>query len=172
MCGPRAAAEKVLESVAAAREALAVEDRLGEEERESLRAAGVFERFAVDAIESVVSLFEVFAREQFHQRAVRADDAVRGRGNVFQRLDDTADLFREHVGVDLVDVAGDERWHRLRRAFAQRHVLAHRAGIVDQRFLDQAPGLSIAVGQRLVIRRRDAEAALDDLEALVRAVRA
>jgi hypothetical protein len=49
LCGPRPATEKVLEAITAAREALAVEDRLGEDERQTLRAAGVFERFAVDA---------------------------------------------------------------------------------------------------------------------------
>ncbi len=111
------------------------------------------------------------AREQFHQRAVTPDDAVRGKGNIFQRLDDTADLFRGHTGVDLVALAGEERWDRLKRAFAQRHVFAHRGGIVDQRFLDQAPGVTMGIGQRLVIRRHDAEVALDDLEALVCAAR-
>jgi hypothetical protein len=59
VCGPRPASARVVEAIAAAREALAVEDRLGEDERETLRAAGVFERFAVDAIESTVNLFEM-----------------------------------------------------------------------------------------------------------------
>jgi sarcosine oxidase delta subunit len=58
VCGPRPAAEKVLEAIGAAREALAIEDRLSIDEREMLRAGGVFERFAVDAIQTVVSLFE------------------------------------------------------------------------------------------------------------------
>ncbi len=65
VCGPRPATARVLEAISAARDALALEDGLGEDEREALRAAGVFERFAVDAIESTVSLFEMFAREQF-----------------------------------------------------------------------------------------------------------
>jgi hypothetical protein len=97
VCGPRPAAEKVLEAIVAAREALAVEGRLGGEEREMLRDAGVFERFTVDAIESVVSLFEVFVREQFKHRVQDAQQHTKGRGNVFQRLDDTASLFAEPV---------------------------------------------------------------------------
>jgi UDP-glucose 4-epimerase len=45
-------------------------------QREHLRGVGVFERFAVDAIEPVVSLFEMFAREQFEQRAGDSADLV------------------------------------------------------------------------------------------------
>jgi uncharacterized Zn finger protein (UPF0148 family) len=170
VCGPRPAAEKVLEAIDAAREALAVEDRLGVDERETLRAAGVFERFAVDAIESVVSLFEMFALEQFESRIQDARQHTTGKGNVFQRLDDTASLFGEHTDVELVSLAGEDRWQRLKRAFARRHVLTHNGGIVDERFLVQVHDSGLKLGQRLVVRRRDAQAALDDLEAVVRAL--
>lgn len=170
VCGPRPAGEKVLEAIVAAREALAVEDRLGEDERETLRAAGVFERFAVDAIESTVSLFEIFAREQFAQRVSGAQEHTKGKGNVFQRLDDTAALFSEHAGVDLVELAGDERWQRLKRTFARRHVLTHNGGIVDDKFLSQVPDSGLRLGQRLVVRRADATLALDDLKAVVHAL--
>jgi hypothetical protein len=170
VCGPRPAGEKVLEAIVAARAALAVEDRLGEDERETLRAAGVFERFAVDAIESTVSLFEIFAREQFAQRVSGAQEHTKIRGNVFQRLDDTAALFSEHAGVDLVELAGDERWQRLKRTFARRHVLTHNGGIVDDKFLSQVPDSGLRLGQRLVVRRADATLALDDLKAVVHAL--
>lgn len=170
VCGPRPAGEKVLEAITAAREALAVEDRLGEDERETLRAAGVFERFAVDAIESTVSLFEIFAREQFAQRVSDAHQRTKGKGNVFQRLNDTAALFADHADVDLVDLAGEERWERLKRTFARRHVLTHNGGIVDDKFLSQAPDSGLRAGQRLVVRRVDAAQALDDLEAVVHAL--
>jgi uncharacterized Zn finger protein (UPF0148 family) len=170
VCGPRPAADKVLEAIDAARESLALEDRLDAEQREKLRSAGVFERFAVDAIESVASLFEMFAREQFERRVDDAEALVRGKGNVFQRLDDTAELFKEHADIDLVALAGEARWQRLREAFARRHVLIHRGGMVDERFLASVPNSGLQLGQRLVIRRRDGEAALDDLHALVAAI--
>ena len=172
VCGPRPATEKVLEAITAAREALAVEDRLGEDERETLRAAGVFERFAVDAIESAVSLFEMFTREQFTRRVADAETHTAGKGNIFQRLDETAQLFADHACIDVVGLAGSELWSRLKRVFARRHVLMHTGGIVDQRFLDRVPDSGLRLGQRLVVRRADAIQALDDLEALVRALHA
>ena len=170
VCGPRAAADTVLDAIAAARASLRIEDTLPAEQREEMRAAGVFERFAVDAIKSTVSLFEVFAREQFGQRVADAAAVTRGKGAIFQRLDDTADLFAAHAGVDLVALAGERRWSDLKAAFARRHVLVHRDGIVDERFLELVPSGGLRVGQRLVVTRRQAEAALDDLEALVTAV--
>jgi sarcosine oxidase delta subunit len=170
VCGSRPAGEKVLEAITAAREALAVEDRLEEDERETLRAAGVFERFAVDAIESTVSLFEIFAREQYAQRVPNAQQHTKGKGNIFQRLDDTAALFADHGGVELVELAGEERWQRLKQTFARRHVLTHNGGIIDDKFLGQVPNSGLRLGQRLVVRRGDAAQALDDLEAVVHAL--
>lgn len=169
VCGPRPAAETVIDQIESARQALTLEDQLGEDERETLRAAGVFERLAVDALGSVVSLFEVFAREQFALRVSDAESLTQRKGNVFQRLDDSATLFAEHAALDLISLAGAERWTRLKRAFAQRHVLEHRGGIVDERFLGQVPDSRLRAGQRLVVRREDAAAAVDDLDALVRA---
>ena len=170
VCGPRPAGEKVLEAIAAAREALILEDRLDEEDREVLRASGVLERFAVDANESVVSLFEMFARDQFSQRVADADQYTKGKGNVFQRLEETAVLFRSHADIDIRAIAGDDRWRRLQRVFAFRHAHAHNDGIVDAKVLVRLPDLELKAGQRIVISRREAESALDDLAFVVRAV--
>lgn len=170
VCGPRPAAETVLEAVRAAKDALALEDRLPEDERETLRAAGVFERIAIDSVKSDVSLFEQFVSAQFAQRVPTAADLVRGKGNVFQRLDDTAALFLDHAGLDLPKLAGETRWQRLRKTFAERHVLTHNGGIVDAKFLAQVPNTSFNEGQRLIITRTDAETALDDLSTLITTV--
>lgn len=170
VCGPRPATEKLLEAIEAARGALAIEDRFDHDERENLRAAGVFERFAVDAIESVVSLFEQFAREQFFERVDDGDAHTKNKGNIFQRLDDTATLFCDHADIDLPSLVGTDRWERLKRAFAQRHVLVHNGGVVDEKFLNQVPGTSLKLGQRLVVRRDDGQSALEDLQAVVRAL--
>jgi hypothetical protein len=95
-----------------------------------------------------------------------------GQGNVFQRLDDTATLFNTHCGIDLPTIARAPVWQDLRKTFARRHVLVHRDGIVDQKFLNAVPSSGLALGQRLVITRADAERALDDVEATVKALAA
>ncbi|MBY0309378.1 MAG: hypothetical protein K2Q09_11600, partial [Phycisphaerales bacterium] len=68
VCGPRPALDTVREAITAARLTLALEDGLDADQRESLRASGVLERFAVDALTSTVSLFEVFMRDRFTRR--------------------------------------------------------------------------------------------------------
>lgn len=170
VCGPRAATETVLEAIAAARASVNLEDTLPEDQREEMRAAGVFERFAVDAVKSTVSLFEVYAREQFGERCSKAAEITRGKGHVFQRLDDTARLFNDHVGLDLPGLVGPERWKQLQDSFARRHILVHQHGIVDQRFLDRTTNSGLRLGQRLIVTREQALQALDDLEAVVVAV--
>lgn len=172
VCGLRPTTDTVLERIQTSRDVLSMEDRVDADERETLRAAGVFERFAVDVLRSVASMFESFAREQFRQRVPNADQLTQNSGNVFQRLDYTAALFSEHAGIDLIPIAGEDRWQDLKVAFARRHVLTHGDGIVDERYVMQVENSPLKVGQRLVIRRADAEAALDDLEALVRGLAA
>ena len=80
VCGPRPATETVVEAIESARGHSPSRIRLRSRSAEQLRASGVFERFAVDALGSVVSLFELFAREQFAQRVGDADAATRRKG--------------------------------------------------------------------------------------------
>ena len=172
VCGPRAATDTVLEAIAAGRGALALEDHLPDDQRDAARAAGVFDRLAADTLKNIVSLFEVFAREQFTARATNPATALQGKGNIFQRLDDTAALFNTRCGIDLPTIAGAQVWQDLRETYARRHVLVHRDGIVDQKFLNTVPTSGLAVGQRLVISRADAERALDDVETTVKVLAA
>lgn len=172
VCGPRPATDTVLEAIAAGRGALALQDHLPDDQRDAARAAGVFDRLAADTLKNIVSLFEVFAREQFTARATNPTAALQGKGNIFQRLDDTATLFNTHCGIDLPAILGAQVWQDLRETFARRHVLVHRDGIVDQTFLNAVPTSGLANGQRLVISRTDAERALDDVETTVKALAA
>ncbi len=100
VCGPRAAIDTVLEGIAAARLMLALEDQLGVEQRAEARDLGVFDGAAADTVKNIVTQFEVFARDQFNARAANPADAVKNRGNVFQRLNETGQLFRDHCRID------------------------------------------------------------------------
>jgi uncharacterized Zn finger protein (UPF0148 family) len=170
-CGPRAALDTILESIEAGRQSLALEDALPSELREQAEASGVFDSFATDSIENTVTLFETFARAEFEKRVPGHEQILQKETrNVFQRLDGADRLFRDHAGFGLRQLVSLETWALLETAFQQRHVISHRHGIVDQSYLDRVPASTLAVGQRLVVDRREAEAAYDALEALVRAM--
>ncbi|MGO9976200.1 MAG: hypothetical protein ACLP01_26035 [Solirubrobacteraceae bacterium] len=128
------------------------------------RAAGVFDRLAADTLKSVVTTFEVFARDQFTSRAA---NPLALKRNVFQRLDNTAKLIAQHCGVDLPATVGLAVWARLREDFARRHVLTHCGGIIDAKFLAAVPSSSLMIGQRLLVGRADAKRGHDDVETVV-----
>src|SRR5262249_3723854 len=94
-----------------------------------------------------------------------------GRG-VFQRIDVADALFGRHCGTTLSALVPTDVWSRLQTVFQQRHVLIHQQGIVDQQYVDRVLHARQQVGQRLVLSRREAEQALDALEAVVRALAA
>jgi hypothetical protein len=173
VCGPRAALETVLEAIAAARTALALEDMLPDEAREEARAAGVFSNVAADTIRRMVTLFEVFVRHEFETRVTASTEALRRAGpGAFQRLEEADELFAQHVGRRLSTLVDKPAWERLLVAFQQRHVLVHRHGRIDERYLERVPTARQKVGQVLVVTRKDAEQALNDLEHLVQALAA
>lgn len=169
-CGPRQIAPRVLDEIAAQRRALSLFDHLPEELREEARAAGVIDGAAADTLKNVVTLFEQFCRETFEGLTEGRPDVLRSqRPNAFQNLADAERAFSAHTDLQLGSVVTPRVRERLRAVFAQRHVLTHRGGIVDQRFLDQVPDATVKVGQRLIVSRLDANHALDDLESFVRA---
>jgi len=61
---------------------------------------------------------------------------------------------------------GNPAMDRLRRMFQQRHLLAHREGVVDQDYIDRSGDTSYRVGQRLVVRDDAVLAFANDLEQL------
>jgi hypothetical protein len=123
-------------------------------------------------MKAVVSILETFLGATFRVGVPDAESVLRSMGNVFQRLDDAADLFIQHLGIDLRALAGQERWDSLGVAYAERHVLVHQNGLVDQRFLQRVPNTRLRVGQRLVVTKGGALAALADAEHIIKSVRA
>jgi hypothetical protein len=167
-CGPRNVQVRVRDEIEAQRRALALFDHLPDDVRDEARAAGVMDTASADALENVVTLFEQFCRETFESIVTDADVILKSqRPNVFQSLDDADRMFRDHAAKTIRSAVNAEVWLRLNTAFAKRHVLTHRGGVVDQRFLDRVPASTLAIGQRLVITRSEAQTALADLEALL-----
>lgn len=133
---------------------------LPEETRAALRESGVLHRTWVDTIENVVGIVEVLADRAFRAAIADADALLKGKGKVFQRLDDLATLFSTHRGLEVRSrLAGD--WAELLRLWAVRHVFTHCDGIVDAKYLKAVPGSSVRVGQRLQISEADAREAVE-----------
>jgi hypothetical protein len=132
----------------------------------ALREQGVLDRQYVDTVENVVGVVESLASAVFADRVSNAAGLTKGKGNVFQRLDDLAELFRTHLSKDLPSQMGS-RWAELQRTWAGRHVHVHNDGVVDDRYLRSMPVTALKRGQRLTVTEEDARRAIENANVLV-----
>jgi DNA-directed RNA polymerase subunit RPC12/RpoP len=159
-----------------ARDALAAESakldamsEIPEPQRSALREQGVLDRIAVDTLSRVVGVVETLASAQFNERVENAATLLKGKGNVFQRLDDLADLFDAHHGIEARTAEGVD-WPTLKRLWAARHSHVHADGLVDEKYLKAVPSTSLKPGQRVVVTETDARTAIAQAGALCAAL--
>jgi hypothetical protein len=134
----------------------------------TLREQGVFTRIWVDTLKNLVGIVETLAGTVF--RTTVPDAPQQLKGNVFQRLDDTADLFVEAGHIDLRTLVDAATWQRLRQAWATRHVFTHNDGVVDEKYLAAVPASTTPRGQRLVITEQLSRQAIADTQQLCSAI--
>lgn len=147
------------DAFAAERVKLVALDDIPTEQRAVLREQGVYDRIAVDTLGRVVGIVEAFACSEYRRRVPDAAASLKGRGNVFQRLDDLADLFGP-LGSDPRDVPGID-WAALKRLWAARHAHIHADGRVDEKYLRAVPDSPLKLGQRIVVSPQDARSAIE-----------
>jgi hypothetical protein len=104
----------------------------------------------------------------FHARIPNAEGIVKGKGNVFQRLNDTADLYWAHLAIDLRAAPG-VAWAAALRLWAARHVHTHNGGRVDEKYLKAVPETTLMLGQRVIVPAADARSAIALATALCKA---
>ena len=102
-------------------------------------------------MENLVGIVETMASKVFHAGATDAATLVKGKGNIFQRLDDTAGLFAATGYPDVRTVIDTPTWQRLHEAWAARHLFTHNDGLIDAKYLTKVPSSTARPGQRLTI---------------------
>lgn len=167
VCGPLPPLLAALDALAAERLRLDVLADLEPAAASALREAGVLQRTYVDTIENVVGIVEAMAERVFRAGVPEAEADLKGKGKVFQRLADFADLFQAKLAIDLRGEVGSD-WPELLEAWAARHVFTHCDGIVDDRYLAAAPTTVVKRGQRLQITEAYSRRILDVTERLCR----
>jgi uncharacterized Zn finger protein (UPF0148 family) len=98
----------------------------------------------------LVSSFQRFAEALFDRVPNRAQFTP--RRNLFQSLRESDDVWRAAIGVGYSDLVSGPDYSLLEVYFQQRHLLAHKDGIVDQDYLDRWSDARYVLGQRLVVR--------------------
>lgn len=138
----------------------------------TLREQGVFTRIWVDTLENLVGVVETLAGAVFRAAVTDAEQRLKGKGNIFQRLGDTADLFVDAGYADLRTRIDPAVWRRLSDTWAARHVFTHNDGVVDAKYLAKVPTSTARAGQRLTISEPVCRQAITDVAELCRTVAA
>ena len=84
--------------------------------------------------------------------------------NAFQRLADGSALFEAATGSGFGDWLSVDEMSRMEVFFQRRHVLAHRSGLVDERYIERSGDNTYEVGDRIIVTD-------DDVRELARLVR-
>lgn len=170
VCGQLPAATIAFDALQADTARLDALDAIPAEAKAVLREQGVFTRSWVDTIENVVGTVEALGSALFQANVSDADARLRGKGNVFQRLGDMADLLVAAGYADLRHSIDEPTWQRLNESWAARHAFTHNDGLVDQKYLAKVPGSTARIGQRLTISDADSRRAIADATALCDAI--
>jgi uncharacterized Zn finger protein (UPF0148 family) len=169
-CGQLAPAQQLGELLRVHRERLDALDAIPDVAQRSLAEAGVLTANYESTIKDGFSALETYLKARFTAEASRA--TIAGKGAVFQRLDEAAELYLDHLGVDLPGLVGRDQWRKLVQFAAVRHCLVHNSGIIDDRFLTSLPDWPQQAGQRLHVERSQAVAFIGILERLSQAISA
>lgn len=98
----------------------------------------------------LIASFQRFAEATFH--ALPNASTFQVRRNLFQNLNESTTLWQNATGRGFDDLLTQSEMSDLTVFFQQRHLLAHREGIVDQDYIARSGDHSYAIGQKLVIK--------------------
>lgn len=159
-CGHNAADLMFSQSVAGIRNALDALARIRASIADRDAAATTARLIIENALQNGVTAFQRYA-EALYDRYDLSRPAP--RRNAFQNLNEGSELWHAASGKRYCDYLDTEELVALRRFFQQRHLLAHRQGLVDEDYIARSGDTAYRVGQRLVVR----EAAVRECLALV-----
>ena len=108
-----------------------------------------------DALENCVSAFDAFAREAVRIRSSVSANPSQSHAISFQNLPLAVSRLQSLFGVDLKAVTNRNDWNIAHCSFMKRHLLAHRAGVIDQKYLDETGEPQELLGRRVSVKASD-----------------
>lgn len=118
----------------------------------------------------LVASFQRFAEVTFE--ALPNASNFNSRRNLFQNLSQSSNLWEQAIGVRYEAMLTPNEWEQLQQYFQQRHILAHKDGIVDDDYLNKTNDRQYQSGQRLVIKESDVMRFTDLIEKLTTSLQA
>ena len=120
-----------------------------------------------NGLQSAVTAFQRYAEALY---AARFPSLPALRRNAFQNLSEGNSLWHAASGRQYSDYMTTTELNTLTRYFQQRHLLAHRQGLVDADYITRSGDASYREGQRLIVRDASVRECLTLVENLARGV--
>lgn len=119
-----------------------------------------------DALENCVSAFDGFGREACRIRAAKSRNPSRAQALSFQNLTNAARQVQELFDVDWRARVGSATFGVAQLGFMRRHLIAHKAGVIDHKYVEETHDPTAKIGRRLRLEAREVEALADCVERL------
>ncbi len=116
-----------------------------------------------NGLQNAITAFQRYAEVLY---ATRYSLLAAPRRNAFQSLSEGSSLWHTASGKQYSDYVTTDELNALTRYFQQRHLLAHRVGLVDSDYITRSGDASYREGQRLVVRDASVRECLSLVEKL------
>jgi hypothetical protein len=125
--------------------------------------ADVAEPLISDALENAVSAFDGFGREVCRVAGPRSNDPTKAASISFQNSEGARQRVQDLFGVDIASLLAPEEWTHVALCFKERHVIAHKLGVMDEQFVRTANDPDAVAGRKV----RLVEVEVDELNHLL-----
>jgi len=162
-CGHNAADQMFRQSIGSIRNALdvlpGVRAAIADRDAAETTARLIIE----NGLQNAITAFQRYAEVLY---ATRYPSLPAPRRNAFQNLKEGSTLWHTASGKQYSNYVTTAELEALTRYFQQRHLLAHRAGLVDADYIERSGDTSYREGQRLVVREESVRECLTLIEKL------
>lgn len=109
------------------------------------------EKLVENALEDCVSSFDGFGRElcRVHAEKARTPDKVKGVH--FQDLETAQKRVLDLFGIDMSTVLEPDEWRTVNIVFQKRHLIAHKLGVVDKKYITKTNDIRAVEGRKISI---------------------
>lgn len=108
-----------------------------------------------DALENAVSAFDGFGRQAVTARASKATNPKQVEKLTFQNLVNADTAVESLFGFKLSDGVDADEWELLVRCFQKRHLLAHKMGVVDDKYIAATSDPVATPGRKVSITSKE-----------------
>lgn len=162
-CGHNAADQVFVQTISGIRHSLHALDAVRAAISDRDTAENTVRLIVENGLQNAVTAFQRCAEALF----AGLPSAPKARRNAFQSISEGGQIWAMAIGKDYGSHLAPDELARLRRAFQQRHLLAHRQGLVDQDYISKSGDVRYKVGHRIVVRRDTVLEAVDLIEKLI-----